>query len=145
MWHWPTGPNSFFQWQATIVQFFCTCLCFGFTPVGIGLLSVSIPERESVIHSRTVYFLTFAYIVSVCPFVGFVSGAVSSEARQGGWDERFIWAHRVWEEVERELIRISLSKAITLLLTFHLTFSWTNLPSTGGDRQGETEKVLDLG
>lgn len=31
---------------------------------------------------------------------------------------------------QRELIRISLSQAITLLLTFHLTFSRTNLPTT---------------
>lgn len=46
---------------------------------------------------------------------------------------------------QRELIRISLSQAITLLLTFHLTFSRTNLPSTGGHRQRETEEVLDLG
>lgn len=97
--------------------------CVECVPAGTGLLSVSIPRRESVIHSQTVYFLTFAYIVSVCPFVGFARGAVSSEARQGGGDERFIWAHRVREEVERELIRISLSKAIILLLTFHLTFS----------------------
>lgn len=85
------------------------------------------------LHTLYPSVLLLALWVELCP------------QRQGGWDERFIWAHRVREEVERELIRISLSKAITLLLTFHLTFSWTNLPSTGGDRQGETEKVLDLG
>lgn len=46
-------------------------------------LSLSLRERLSI-HSRSVYFLTFAYIVSIFLFVGFVSGAVSSEARQGG-------------------------------------------------------------
>lgn len=60
---------------------------------GIGLLSVYIPERGSVIHSHTVYFLTFAFVVSICPLAGFASGAVSSEERQGGGDERFIQAH----------------------------------------------------
>lgn len=46
---------------------------------------------------------------------------------------------------QRELIRISLSQAITLLLTFHLTFSRTNLPTTCRERQRDREEVLDLG
>lgn len=46
---------------------------------------------------------------------------------------------------QRELIRISLSQAITLLLTFHLTFSRTNLPTTRRDGQRDREEVLDLG
>lgn len=101
---------------------FSALSCTWFHSWGISSLSVSVPKSESVIQSSTVYVLTFAFIVPVCPSVGFVSRAMSSEARQGGWDERFIRAHGVREEAEWELIRISLSKAITPLLTFHLTF-----------------------
>lgn len=89
---------------------FSALSCTRFRSWGISSLSVSIPKSESVIQSSTVYVLTFAFIVPVCPPVGFVSWAMSSEARRGGWDERFIQRHGVWEEAEGELIRISLPR-----------------------------------
>lgn len=71
--------------------------------------------REKICHSQQ-KCLFFDLCIHFRPCVP----PLAPRPRRGGRDERFI--RGTWcEEVERELIRISLSRAITLLLTFHPT------------------------
>lgn len=126
------------------VSFSALSCTLGFVLLGFLYCRSPSPRVSLSFRARLFIFWPLHSLYPSVLLLAFVSGAVSSEAGQGGWDERFIWAHGVREEAEWELIRISLSKAITLLLTFHLTsFLWTNLSSTEPSR--DTEKVLDLG
>lgn len=116
----------------------CT-LCF----ILEGFLYWLFPSPRVSLSFRARLFI-FWPLHSLYPSVlllAFVSGAMSSEARQGGWDERFIWAHGAREEAEWELIRIFLSKAITLLLTFHLTFFFLNKSLLNWAKQGYRESA----